>query len=62
MDKTMEYLRVSTTTEGAVEIQTADYDNGGDVISVSKDQIDVLIHWLQEAKEELEVDEPKEGI
>ena len=53
MDKEMMEVEVYTQ-EGAVIIeQSLPFYNGSDVIMLSPDQIDVVITWLQEAKEEL---------
>ncbi len=56
MDKRMEPLSVSTTNEGRIEIiqETSELDFEASIISLSPDQVDILIKWLTEAREELQ--------
>jgi len=56
MDKRMEPLSVSTTNEGRIEIiqETSELDFESSIISLSPDQVDILIQWLTEAREELQ--------
>jgi hypothetical protein len=57
MQKKMLELIVSTS-EGMIYVEGPEYTNANnepvrDYISVSPDQVDTLIQWLQEAKAEL---------
>jgi hypothetical protein len=54
MDKVMEPLRVSTTTENKIEIdQSSSFGEDRSIILITPEQVDVLTQWLQEAKDEL---------
>ena len=57
MHREMKELRVSTTTEGAIEIEQG-WDEQEpecrDLITVNPGQVDILIGWLKEAVAELD--------
>jgi len=57
MHKEMKELRVSTTTEGTIEIEQGWDEQEAechDRITVNPGQVDILIGWLQEAMAELD--------
>jgi hypothetical protein len=51
MKRRMESLTVYTTEQGeiAIEQPRTDYDHP-DIVLVSADQVETLVHWLQEAR------------
>ena len=56
MQKKMEEVSVSTTTDGMIEIQQPTGIPGEEdyPVRIHPGQVDVLVAWLQEAKRELE--------
>ncbi len=52
MEKTMMEISVKTTAEGRIMIEQSRYES--DVILLAPEQIDILIKWLQDAKNELQ--------
>ena len=55
MQKTMQPLKVATTEDGAVDISQrfGYHDEEEQSVRIDYAQIDVLIQWLTEAKQEL---------
>jgi len=53
MEKGMEAITVKTE-KGMVWIEQPDYGGGSPRVCIPPEQVDTLIAWLQEAKEELE--------
>ena len=52
MEKTMMEISVKTTEEGRIIIEQSRYES--DVILLAPEQIDILIKWLQDAKNEIQ--------
>jgi hypothetical protein len=48
----MEAVEVYVGEAGHVCIKGEDYGNGGDVVLIAPEQVDVLIEWLKEVKAE----------
>ena len=53
MQKSIEPLSVSTTTEGAIEIAQQQSPEEPQLIIITPEQVPLLIQWLQEAVAEL---------
>ncbi len=59
----MEEVAVLTTTERMIEIQQTNVgEDNPTVIVISPDQVDVLIMWLREAKQELQPEKEASGL
>lgn len=56
MKKKVEEVEVATATDGFIEIiqPTGGPDGTEMVVRISPDQVEILIKWLQEAREELQ--------
>jgi hypothetical protein len=50
----MEQISVRTTTEGNIEISQYDPHNHDPTLIVPPEQADVLIQWIEEARDELQ--------
>ena len=54
MEKRMKELKVSTTDAGAIELSQFDFsDPDPSPIVIDPEQVDLLVKWLTEAKEEI---------
>jgi hypothetical protein len=61
MERRMNQVEVKTNKEGTIEISQADYGGEDDTIFLHVEQIDPLIQWLQEAKEEINGEDATAG-